>query len=53
MTEKILYATDQIMAGEQYYSRDEAPGGSVSFLFERSTKTAAEDKDGADGETEE
>ena len=47
LTEKLLHAADKIMAEEQFYSRDQVPGGSISFLFERSTKSSVEDGDEA------
>lgn len=45
LTAKLLDAADKIMAEEEFYSRDKLPGGSVSFLFERSTKLSVEDNE--------
>ncbi|PIL37156.1 hypothetical protein GSI_00848 [Ganoderma sinense ZZ0214-1] len=43
LKDRLLDATDEIMASDDYLSRDKLPGGAVSFLFERSTKSNADD----------
>lgn len=48
LTEKLLHAADKIMAEQQFYSRDQVPGGSISFLFERRTKSSVEDEEDAE-----
>ena len=42
---KLIEATDRILEEAQYLSRDSIPGGSISFLFERSTRAVAKDDD--------
>ncbi|KAI0375644.1 hypothetical protein BV20DRAFT_959644 [Pilatotrama ljubarskyi] len=39
LTEKLLDAAERIMGEELIFSRDKIPGGSISFLFERSSKS--------------
>ncbi|KAI0677546.1 SNF2 family N-terminal domain-containing protein [Trametes maxima] len=38
-SEQILDAADKIMLEEVFITRDKVPGGSISFLFERSSKS--------------
>ncbi|RPD67158.1 hypothetical protein L226DRAFT_549783 [Lentinus tigrinus ALCF2SS1-7] len=45
LSEKLLDAADRIMSEEQVFMRDNVPGGSISFLFERSTKSSMDDDD--------
>lgn len=46
---RLLDAVDQIMDDDaRSLSRDDLPGGSVSFLFERTTKAIANDEDAED-----
>ena len=46
---RLLDAVDQIMDDDAWsLSRDDLPGGSVSFLFERTTKAIANDEDAED-----
>lgn len=45
LSEKLLDAADKIMSEERYFARDNVPGGSISFLFERSTKSSMDDEE--------
>ncbi len=42
LKDRLLEAADEIMTSGDYLSRDKLPGGAVSFLFERSTKSDAD-----------
>lgn len=43
LKDRLLEAADEIMASDDNLTRDKLPGGAVSFLFERSTKSSADD----------
>lgn len=44
MTEKLLETAGRIVAEQASFQRDKIPGGSVSFLFERSSKMTLQDE---------
>lgn len=50
LSAKLLDAADKIMSEEQSFARDIVPGGSISFLFERSTKSSMDDGDAEEEE---
>ncbi|RDX55621.1 hypothetical protein OH76DRAFT_1397013 [Lentinus brumalis] len=50
LSAKLLDAADRIMSEEQSFARDIVPGGSISFLFERSTKSSMDDGDAEEEE---
>ncbi|KAI1786543.1 P-loop containing nucleoside triphosphate hydrolase protein [Ganoderma leucocontextum] len=43
LKDRLLEAADKIMASDEHLSRDKLPGGAVSFLFERCTKSGIDD----------
>ena len=43
LSEKLFDAADKIMSEERSSARDNVPGGSISFLFERSSKSLTDD----------
>ncbi|EIW61952.1 uncharacterized protein TRAVEDRAFT_57102 [Trametes versicolor FP-101664 SS1] len=48
ITEKLLDAVDRIADEEAFFQRDKIPGGSVSFLFERSSKLTLQEREAVD-----
>ncbi|KAI0638193.1 P-loop containing nucleoside triphosphate hydrolase protein [Trametes polyzona] len=52
LSEKLLDAADRIVAEETLFRRENIPGGSVSFLFERSAKLTLQEKQDAADEDE-
>ncbi|KAH9853466.1 SNF2 family N-terminal domain-containing protein [Lenzites betulinus] len=44
MTEKLLETAERIVVEQASFQRDKIPGGSVSFLFERSSKMTLQDE---------
>ncbi|OJT03757.1 DNA repair and recombination protein RDH54 [Trametes pubescens] len=48
MTAKLLDAVDRIADEEAFFQRDKIPGGSVSFLFERSSKLTLQEREAVD-----
>ncbi|TBU32764.1 P-loop containing nucleoside triphosphate hydrolase protein [Dichomitus squalens] len=51
LKDRLFEAADKIMASDDHLSRDMLPGGAVSFLFERSTKTSFGDDKETDGDS--
>ncbi|KAI0750810.1 P-loop containing nucleoside triphosphate hydrolase protein [Daedaleopsis nitida] len=45
LSEKLFEAADKILSEGEYFSRDKVPGGSISFLFQRSTTSPSNDKE--------
>ncbi|KAI0335474.1 hypothetical protein GY45DRAFT_1316794 [Cubamyces sp. BRFM 1775] len=47
-SEKLIDVANRAIAEHTYLSRDQVPGGAVSFLFERTSKSLAEDREEED-----
>lgn len=43
LKDRLLEVADKIITSDEYLSRDRLPGGAVSFLFERSSKSSVDE----------